>query len=108
MKSLEMKSKLASLPELQRAICFDAFAHELTVTGRDPDLWGNTSGTRRHSDVLAAILEMVHVVTGQVRKLLLKDTERYPDDVVIDIVFDHARRVGVESAIERSFERVRL
>ena len=82
-----------------------SLAHELTVTARDTDLWDLPPHPDRRGEVLSAILEIEHVVTGQIRRLLLQDEARYPDEVLINIIFDHAERVGIAEPVVRAFRR---
>jgi hypothetical protein len=80
-------------------------AHEMTVVGRS-FYSDSPQGQVVPSDVMIALNELQHQITGQQWHLADEDEERYPDDVFVNILFDRAANPRVEKDFLRSFERV--
>jgi len=97
-------SKL-SQTEKSQFVC-DA-TYELTITARDSSLWSDASQGESEAVVLRAICEILHTLTGQLSKLLKGDLNRFPDDIVWDIVLEKGSQGGVKDAVLRALERAR-
>ena len=93
-----------SPPRVQLSI-LAGLAHEMTIVGRSFYL-DSPQGQRVPSEVMIALNELQHQITGQQRHLADEDLERYPDDVFISILFDRAATLKLERELLRSFERV--
>jgi hypothetical protein len=80
----QLKDTFSALTEEQQALVLAAYAHELTVLARD----GYEAGTERLSDplLLRRINEVQHRVTAAISSRLKNNKERYPDEVLIDII----------------------
>jgi hypothetical protein len=79
-------------PEQARFLAL--LALNLTVVARN---WYPTEeGQPAPSEKLIAINELQHTVTGQLVPLLGNDARRYPDDVLINILFEKGRAKDVE------------
>jgi hypothetical protein len=74
----------SALTEDRQAVVLAAYAHELTIVARD----GYEAGTERLSNplLLRRLNEVQHRVASAILDRLQGNQERYPDDVLIDIV----------------------
>jgi hypothetical protein len=76
--------------------------HQLTVCARDFYAEEASDEARRK---LRAFNELQHSVSGQTTKMLSGDEARYPDEVLISILFDKARDGDCESQLSYAFEQ---
>lgn len=80
----ELKDTFSALTEEQQALVLAAYALELTVLARD----GYEAGTEQLSDplLLRRLNEVQHRVSSAIFSRLKSSEERYPDDVLMDII----------------------
>ena len=80
----ELKGTFSVLTEAQQALVLTAYAHELTILARE----GYEPGTEQLSDplLLRRLNEVQHGVTDAIFSRLNGSKERYPDDVLINII----------------------
>ena len=88
----EMKAAFAALTEEQQTLVLASYAHELTLVARG----GYEAGTEQLSDpaLVRRVNEVQHRVTGAIVSRLISSKERYPDDVLIDIIAGESERDG--------------
>ena len=107
MNNSETISKFSLLPaELQvRALALLAF--NLTIRAREVYL---EEDAKRANAKLRIHNEIQHRITAHVVHLLESDEKRYPDDVLIRILCEHAQQGGIEKTflyeLEFAIERV--
>ena len=80
-------------------------AHNLTVVARS-FYSDSPQGQVVPSDVMIALNELQHQISGQLRHLADEDEKRYPDDVFVNILFERAANPKLEKDFLRYFERV--
>ena len=99
----ELKDTFSALTEEQQAVVLAAYAHELTILARE----GYEAGTEQLSDPLLVrrLNEVQHRVTGAFLSRLMSNEERYPDDVLIDIIAggDDAFGARLHSSFRRAW-----
>ncbi|MDR3457946.1 MAG: hypothetical protein P4N60_10905 [Verrucomicrobiae bacterium] len=88
----ELKHAFSALTEQQQALVLAAYAHELTMLARA----GYEAGTVLLSDpsMVRRVNEVQHRVTSAIFSRLNNCSERYPDDVLIDVVTGGTDRDG--------------
>ena len=88
-KLSEIKSAFSTLPLDNRVNFLSSLALELTISmrGAYPTLVGEKVSLMK----LMGLNEVQHTVAGQLKKMLAKDNDRYPDDVFFDILFEKAK-----------------
>jgi hypothetical protein len=79
-------NELLALPERSQVETLIRFAYELTLVGRDTYVPGSVE--LRHPQRLRAINELQHVINSHVRALLMDDSRRYPDEVLVAIILE--------------------
>ena len=93
MSATRVKSLFGRLSPDSKVLALETLAHKLTVSARATYSDGDEpSEAIKH---LSAYNEMQHIITGQLLKMLDRDTRRYSDDAVIEPdqkVFDGAKR----------------
>ncbi len=89
----QLKDTFSALTEEQQVVVLAAYAHELTILARD----GYETGTEQLSDPLLVrrLNEVQHRVTSAILSRLQSSDERYPDDVLMDIITGGEDRLGV-------------
>jgi hypothetical protein len=95
-RSIDQYSKLDISAQ---AILLSRLSLALTVEGRGlrpPWLPRNDA-----VDALSALNEMQHTISGHLVSLLKRSKDRYPDDVFINVLFDHARASGLEKTLSK-------
>lgn len=80
----EIKAKYANLDNQDKCTCLNYVAHDLTIFGRE---FYNSPAQRN----LATINEIAHILTGEIAKLLRGDKQHYPDEILIEILFEKNR-----------------
>ena len=88
-------------PTLQARL-LASLSHDLTIVARSYD---GPEGREALSGILVALNELQHQITAQIGHLIGNE-ERYPDDVFVEILFEHAEKSGLMPAFLRSIERV--
>jgi ketosteroid isomerase-like protein len=78
-------------------------AHDTTVWARSsyPEL---LEDSRLVMERLRACNELQHRVTAQLAHLLEQDPRRYPDDVLVAILFEMGRPAGCEGQLTQTFQ----
>ena len=100
----ELKDKFSALSDQQQALVLAAYSHDLTILARE----GYEPGTERLSNplLLRRLNEVQHRVAGAIVSRLKGSKERYPDDVLIDIIaggddgFGRALQSSLRSALK--------
>ena len=90
------------LSPTRQARLLASLGHDLTVVARS---YYGPEGREAPSHILIALNELQHQVTAQIGHLIGNE-DRYPDDVFIQILFEHAEKSGLMPAFLRSIERV--
>jgi hypothetical protein len=80
-------------------------AHNLTVVARS-FYSDSPQGQVVPSDVMIALNELQHQISGQQWHLADEDQKRYPDDVFVNGLFERAANPKLEKDFLRYFERV--
>jgi hypothetical protein len=78
-------------------------AHELTILARDtydPESDGVTNPSR-----LRSINEIQHRVIGFVLALMTNNPNRYPDDVLVQIILDHPEDIELQRQLQEALDR---
>ena len=94
----EAKDLFSSLTLDNQARFLASLAHHLTVSSRA--ISGGEPNDRQAIARLLALNEIQQSVTGQLIELLKKSDARYPDDVLIKVLFEEARNGMVESDLD--------
>ncbi|HEY3245842.1 MAG TPA: hypothetical protein VGM03_21075 [Phycisphaerae bacterium] len=107
MTSDEFKSLYARSPVQDQAEFLARLANNLTVCGRDAyPLASPAMSADRRVQKFQGVNELQHVIAGQVTALLSQSSERYPDDVLCDALYETAAIYeivkGFEWAVEQS------
>ena len=102
------KGRFVSLAEDRKKLVLASLAHQLTIYARDTYVADSDLGGRFLR--LRAFNEIQHQVTSQLHGKLI-GAKTYPDDVLMDIVFEVAQRGGCErdllGALDWALERQR-
>lgn len=80
------------------------FSHNLTVLARDSYEVGTENITKPF--LIREINEIQHRVSMQIYLLLENSSERYPDDVLMQIFLEHSENTVFEAEMIRAFEQV--
>jgi hypothetical protein len=102
MSKAEIKSRFLALEPDCKVPFLSTLGHNLTVCARsayDGDLHLDEANKR-----LRGFNELLHTITGQLLKLVTEDSDRYPDDTFIDILFERGQNDQCETDLARSFE----
>lgn len=102
--NFEQASKLFSAQSAQQqAILLAHLSYELTLLGRDT----YEAGTESVMDParLRAINELQHQITQFLRALLEGDPQRYPDDLLLRLLFKSATDVTLRQQLDWVFQR---
>lgn len=98
----DLKEKFLALTEQQQSLVLAAYSHDLTVLAR----YGYEAGTERLSNplLLRRLNEVQHRVVGAILSRLSGNKNRYPDDVLIDIIAggDDGFRRTLQSSFRRA------
>ena len=80
----DLKEKFLALTEQQQSLVLAAYSHDLTILAR----YGYEAATERLSNplLLRRLNEVQHRVVGAILSRLSGNKNRYPDDVLIDII----------------------
>ena len=80
----ELKAKFSALADQEQALVLAAYSHDLTMLARH----GYEAGTERVADplLLRRLNEVQHRVASAILSRLNCSKERYPDNVLIDII----------------------
>lgn len=91
-------------PNEQLAI-LAGLAHEVTTIGRAYYTDG-PGGQDAPGPTMIALNELQRQISGQMRHLARNNEARYPDDVLLNILFERAQYGNLEGEFLRGFERV--
>lgn len=83
-----IKSAFSALSPDNRTFLLSILALEITIRARGayPGQEDEEVGMVK----LVGFNEMQHTISGHLEKMLMKDEDRYPDDVFLDILFEKA------------------
>ena len=104
MQPIDLTKRLAAHSLRNQTIYWCNLAHELTILARDSELLSRIG----ESGVLKTLLELSHLITGQIGKLLRDDPSRYPNDILVEIALESAQRAGIEAEFRGSMARSEL
>lgn len=90
-----------SLTEQQQALVLSAYAHELTIAAREGYVAGDDGLT--DPQLLRRINEVQHRVADAILSRLKGRTERYPDEVLIDVIGAGASSDPMSARFRSSF-----
>ena len=100
MDTAEIISQYTQKSELQQAKFLSRLAHQITIFARDTyELDGDSLLDPAR---LRGINEIMHRVIGQQFKLLPGENSRYPDDILIKMLFDMAIECHFEKHLNLS------
>jgi hypothetical protein len=96
------KSMFLALPQDKKILFLSLLAHEITIGARGayPEQVEKDEDTNK----LVTFNELQHNITSQVAHMLAKDDKRYPDEVLIDILFEKAQTGGCGSDLIVAFD----
>jgi hypothetical protein len=100
---MNFKQAFSALSEHEQALLLAAYGHELTVVARGTYEVGSDGVV--HPQVLRRLNEIQHRVTSAIRARLCRSPNRYPDDVLMDIIVSSGTDPFSES-LYRTFKRV--
>src|SRR5262245_56054064 len=97
----EIKDSFSALTDEQQAVVLAAYAQRLTVVAHE----GYEAGTERLSDpsVVRRVNELQHRVAGAILSRLTSTEDRYPYDVLVDIIVGEDDGLG--GRLHSSFRR---
>jgi hypothetical protein len=78
--------------------------HELTVIARDSYEVGRDGLT--NPERVRRINEVQHTISSFLRALLLGNSNRYPDEVLVRIILEHPDDSGLEKQLSKTFARL--
>jgi hypothetical protein len=104
MESSSIINAFRALPAQEKVETLVRLSHELTILARDTYQAG-TLGLL-HPARLRAINEVQHRITAHVLALLRNDADRYPDDVLVNIILEHDDDLELRRQIGEAFSRV--
>jgi hypothetical protein len=93
----------SSLTTEEKADFLALLAHELTIVARDSYEVGREGLTNPAR--VRAVNEVQHRVTGFLVALLKNDVKRYPDDVLVNIIFELPGEAGLQKQVAEAFAR---
>jgi hypothetical protein len=97
----EVKPAFVGLQPDQQLRLLALLAHNLTVAARTA--YPGQVAEHLVAGRLRAFNELLHTVTGHLRHLIDGDLNRYPDDVLIDALFERAQQGGCERDLVDAF-----
>jgi len=92
-----------SLTEMQQALVLSAYAHELTIDARGGYVAGGDGLT--DPQLLRRINEVQHRVAAAILSRLKSCKERYPDEVLINVIGAGAENDQMSARFRSSFRR---
>jgi hypothetical protein len=99
----EVKALFLGIPANRQIRVLAFLAHNLTVCGRSaylPEIEDDIARKR-----FRVFNELLHIVTSQLMHMVSDDSERYPDNVFMDILFEQAQPEGCEKDLLQAFRR---
>jgi hypothetical protein len=102
----DARRRFERLPPNEQLRVLAIFGHGLTIAARDTYEMGGTG--LRWPERLRNINEVQHRVLAHIRALLLGDPKRYPDGILLSILFEHGDehlRGQTLSALEDALNR---
>jgi hypothetical protein len=97
-----IKASFLDLPPTRQTQLLAQLALEWTVYARGA--YPGQVDEREAARKLPVFNEVEHTITGQLAHLVVGDLARYPDDVLIDILFEKAQQGGCAGELARAFE----
>src|ERR1700719_834542 len=97
-----IKAAFVSLSPIRQTHLLAQLALEWTVYARGA--YPGQIDEREAGRKLRVFNEVEHTITGQLAHLVAGDAARYPDDVMIDILFEKAQQGGCVGELARAFE----
>ncbi len=98
----EARSEFLAMVPNRKVRVLSLLAHNLTICARSAYLPEVSDDLARQR--LRGLNELLHVVTSQVRHLVWEDTNRYPDDVFMDILVEKAQMGNCEGDFLQAFQ----
>jgi hypothetical protein len=86
----EVKATFVGLQPDQQLRVLALLAHNVTVAARTA--YPGQIEDRLIAGKLRAFNEVLHTITGQLMHLLARDSNRYPDDLFVDALFERAQQ----------------
>lgn len=100
---VKLKDAFSALTVEEQLLVLAAYAHELTILARD----GYEAATEQLSDprLVRRVNEVQHRVTSAIYSRLKRSEERYPDEVLVDIVAGGEDSLGsrLRSSLRRAW-----
>jgi hypothetical protein len=97
-----IKAAFSSLSVERQTRLLALLALEWTVRARGA--YPGQVDQREAGRQLRAFNEVEHTITGQLAHLVAGDAGRYPDDVLIDVLFEKAQQGGCAADLAGAFE----
>ena len=104
MKIEEAITFFSSLTDDERKKFLAHFSHWLTVIARDSYETGTENFTNQPR--MRYVNEIQHQISSYLLALLENNSERYPDDILMQIILEHSDDKEFERQVIRAFEKV--
>ena len=98
----ELRNWYVSLTDSSKQIFLALVSHDLTIHGR---AFGLDLSTEQQSRAFKGLNELQHQISSHIAGLGL-GRERYPDEVLWQIIVEKAAAYGLSNHLKRSLERV--
>ena len=95
----EVVSQYSKETESLQVVFLSRLAHQITIYARDT--YDLDSDSLSKPSQMRSINEMMHRILGQQTSLLLEDKDRYPDDILIKMLFAKAAECEFENSLKQ-------
>ena len=100
---VDLRNWYVDLPDSNKVIFLACVSNQLTIYGRAFDL--DLSG-EQEIRALLGLNELQHQISSQISAIVSK-CERYPEDVLLQILIEKASAYGISGHLNHSFEFAR-
>jgi len=98
---MSMVERYQRMSTREQALFLSRFAHELTIAARetyDPDSSGLTDPAK-----LRLVNELMHRIMGQLIAVTTRNLDRYPDEVIFEMILDPGEGLSLRRAANAAF-----
>ena len=102
----ELTKQFEGLSAPQKLYVLSALAHQITIHARGA--YPGEVTDEQLKVLLPTLNEIQHNITSQLSRMLVNDSQRYPDDEFIQIIFEKAETGGCQQELIEAFNSIDL